>query len=71
MREMRDQISMNLTDTACRKRRKHNEQRGVCQHFFNLTESLRILAVLRFQSILSLRKFAAECSVTDLVVQGL
>lgn len=52
MREMRDQISMNLTDTACRKRRKHNEQRGFCQHFFNLRESLRILAVLGFQSLL-------------------
>ena len=65
---MRDQISMNLTDTAYRKRRKHNEQQGVCQHFFNLTESLRILAVLRFQSILSLRKFAAGCSMTKLVV---
>jgi hypothetical protein len=68
MREMRDQISMNLTDTACRKRRKHNEQRGVCQHFFNLTKSLRILAVLGFQSLLSLRKLAAECGVTDLLV---
>ena len=68
MREMRDQISMNLTDTACRKRRKHSEQRGVCQHFFNLTGSLRIIALIRFQSLLNLAKFGAEGSVTDLVV---
>ena len=68
MREMRDQISMNLTDTACRKRRKHNEQRGVCQHFFNLTESLRILAVLRFQSLLSFENLLPDVGVTRLVV---
>jgi hypothetical protein len=71
MREMRDQISMNLTDTACWKRRKHNEQRGFCQHFFNLRASLRILAVLGFQSLLSYRKFAAESNVTGLVVEVL
>jgi hypothetical protein len=44
MREKREQISMNLADTACGKRRKHNEQWGFCQHFFQLTASLRILA---------------------------
>jgi len=51
MREMREQISMNLTDTAYRKRRKHNEQWAFCQHFFHLTASLRILAFLGFRGL--------------------
>ena len=67
MRKMRDQISMYLTDTACPKRRKHNEQRGFCQHFFNLTGSLRILAPLGFQSLVSFRDCSLS-SVTNFLV---